>query len=209
MRILVVSATAFEVVPLANEFNTAKDIHFLYTGVGMVAATFAVTQHLVQHTYDLVIHAGIAGGFDKSMPLGSVFQLVEDAFSELGAEDDEVFLGIDDLGFGTASTRAFLPEAWQQCLPKMSKVKGITVNTVHGNTSSIAKIRERFPHVALETMEAAAVMQVCEKLQIPCLSVRSTSNYVEVRQRDAWNIPLAVERLNQELILILNAFQHL
>ena len=115
MRILVVAATAVEVESLKSEVlsresevgNEAKDsglktfdFELLITGVGMVATAFALGKHLAVNTYDLVVNLGIAGSFDRNIALGEVVEITEDTFAELGAEDDDEFIPIDDLGFG-------------------------------------------------------------------------------------------------------------
>jgi len=55
-------------------------------------------------------------------------------------------------------------------------------------------------------MEGAAFLFVCEHEQIPCIQLRAVSNFVEKRNKEAWNIPLAIENLNQQLIAIINDF---
>jgi futalosine hydrolase len=45
-------------------------------------------------------------------------------------------------------------------------------------------------------MEGAAFFYVCRQLNVPCIQIRAVSNYVEKRNRDAWNIPLAIKNLN-------------
>ena len=79
-------------------------------------------------------------------------------------------------------------------LSTIKNVKGITVNTVHGNTDSIDKIIKRL-NPEIETMEGAAFFYVCEKENITSLQLRAISNYVEKRNRDAWNIPFALNNL--------------
>ena len=76
----------------------------------------------------------------------------------------------------------------------LREVSGITVNTVHGNEKSISGIIERL-NPDIETMEGAAFFYVCEKEKQPCIQLRGISNYVEKRNREAWNIPLALKNL--------------
>ena len=61
-------------------------------------------------------------------------------------------------------------------------------------------------HPGVETMEGAAFLMSCSNDGIASLQVRSISKYVGRRNRDAWNIPLAIENLNKKAIEILNAF---
>ena len=72
----------------------------LITGVGMVATAFALGRHLANNDYDLAINLGIAGSFDRNIALGEVLEITQDTFAELGAENDNEFLPIDQLGFG-------------------------------------------------------------------------------------------------------------
>jgi futalosine hydrolase len=52
-------------------------------------------------------------------------------------------------------------------------------------------------------MEGAAVLYSCEQTGIPCLQVRSISNYVEPRSKESWKIDLAVKNLNDWAIRFL------
>ncbi len=87
-------------------------------------------------------------------------------------------------------------------LRQLKKVKGITINTVHGNKKSISKVISLYqPDV--ESMEGAAFFYACNKFNIPALQLRSVSNYVERRNVKNWNIPLAVKNLNEAVISLL------
>ena len=87
-------------------------------------------------------------------------------------------------------------------IESLPKVNGITVNTVHGNKDSIAKVVKKF-NPTVESMEGAAFMQCCDWTGLKHVQLRAVSNYVEVRNKDNWNIPLAIKNLNNTLINIL------
>ena len=53
-------------------------------------------------------------------------------------------------------------------------------------------------------MEGAACMMVAEKLDVKFMQIRSVSNYVETRNRDNWNLDLAIKNLHKELYNILS-----
>jgi futalosine hydrolase len=198
MRILIVAATLFEVesLKLKVESKTSdfglKTIDFLITGAGMVATAFALGQHLAQNQYDLAINLGIAGSFDRNIALGDVVEITEDTLAELGAEDDEDFITIDKLGFGESTFRSTytLPECFN-----IKKANAITVNTVHGNDASIKKL-SGYIDAQIESMEGAAFFYACKQVGVPSLQIRAVSNYVEKRNRDAWQIGLAIKNLN-------------
>lgn len=212
MRILIVAATEPEIGKLLADlrfsvydcdqcaniapnlkaaFNNAE-ITTLITGAGMVATAFALGRHLAKNKYDLAINLGIAGSFDRSIALGDVVEVTHESFAELGAEDDEDFITIDKLGFGESSFEATyaLPAQFN-----LKKVSAITVNTVHGNEASIQKLNDRV-NAQLESMEGAAFFYACKQVGLPCMQIRAVSNYVEKRNRDAWQIGPAIKNLN-------------
>lgn len=203
MRILVVAATSFEVESLKSEVESLKsdsrlktqDLELLITGVGMVATAFALGKHLVTHQYDLVINLGIAGSFDRSIALCDVVEVTEDRLSELGAEDDNTFLPIETLGFGESAFKTDTRLS-SYINSDLRLVTAITVNTVHGHEPSIKKLTDRV-QPQLESMEGAAFFYVCKQMGVPCLQIRAVSNYVEKRNRDAWQIGLAIKNLNK------------
>jgi futalosine hydrolase len=212
MRILVVAATEPEIGKLIADLRFSvydcdqganiscelrdayqrHDITTLVTGVGMVATAYSLGKHLAANRYDLAINLGIAGGFDRNIALGEVVEITEDRFSELGAEDDEAFLTIDQLGFGEGIFKSGydLPAALG-----LKKVSAITVNTVHGNEVNIQKLSQRISP-QLESMEGAAFFYACQQAGVPCVQIRAVSNYVEKRNRDTWQIGLAIKNLN-------------
>jgi futalosine hydrolase len=214
MRILVVAATEAEVINLKSaghdEASLLKDLDFelLITGVGMVATAFKLGQHLAVNQYDLVINLGIAGSFDREIALGEVLEISRDTLAELGAEDDARFLPIEELGFGEAT---FYPGTELANLYNLfntfgfKKATAITVNSVHGNDSSIAAVAARL-NPQIESMEGAAFFYACREMNVPCLQIRAVSNYVEKRNRANWNIGLAIKNLNTFAIEFLKLY---
>jgi futalosine hydrolase len=167
-------------------------IDFLTTGAGMVPTAFALGRHLAKNEYDLAINLGIAGSFDRNIALGDVVEVTHDSFTELGAEDDDDFIAIDKLGFGESSFEATYTLSPQF---NLKKVSAITVNTVHGNEVSIQKLSTR-ANAQLESMEGAAFFYACKQVGLACMQIRAVSNYVEKRNRNAWQIGPAIKNLN-------------
>jgi futalosine hydrolase len=207
MKILLVAATRAEIAFLAKHFQLpdqdfvrTKEFDLLITGVGMTATAYALGKHL-SATYKLVLNLGIAGSFDTNIPLTTVVNVTSDEFSELGAENGDTFLSIDQLGFGKAKFDA-RNNLLNNDIDKLPKVHGITVNRVHGEKISISKVTEQCNPV-VESMEGAAVLYCCEKESLPCLQVRSISNYVEPRNKERWQICPAIMSLNEWAIRFL------
>ena len=198
MNILIVAATNDEISPLKGINSVNHDLDFLLTGAGMVATAYELTKKLSTKNYDLAINCGIAGSFERSFKIGEVVSVADDIFSELGAEDGNEFLSLFKIGIdgkdsfqNTFSLKPF-------SMNELKEVRSITVNTVHGNESSIQSIIKRC-QPQIESMEGAAFFFVCEKENLPSLQLRSISNYIESRNKNNWNIPLALENLKVTL----------
>jgi futalosine hydrolase len=138
---------------------------------------------------------GIAGSFNKELKKGFVVEVFEDNFSEIGFEDN--------LSFSSFKNFEIKKKFTVEGKTELKKVRGITVNTVHGNSTSISEIIKReSPDV--ESMEGAAIFKVCEEFGVACIQIRSISNKVEVRDKSKWDIDLAISNLNFEVEKIIN-----
>jgi len=58
--------------------------NLLISGIGISKTTYSLTKALSKETYDLVIHIGIAGSFDKNITLASIINIVSETFGDLG-----------------------------------------------------------------------------------------------------------------------------
>ncbi len=223
MKILIVSATFSEIRYLyeqtqliskhddylsSHRYND-NDIDILITGVGMTTTAYQLGLAASKTNYDVAFNFGIAGSFDREINIGEVVNVVEDVVSELGGENAGLFMKFDDLIIDKKSVEKTI---WQvknyriylnAVTGILRRVKGITVNTVHGNDESIKKVIQLF-HPDVETMEGAAFLYFCRDRKIKSAQIRCISNYVESRNTALWNIKLAIENLNKTAIEILN-----
>lgn len=218
MKILIVSATKFEIEPLLKQMYSNAvvnrkllhckyrelEIDFLITGVGMVATAY-YSGKAINDSYDAAFNLGICGSFNSNLEIGTVVNVYEDCFSELGAEDGDAFLSLEDLKLEGVTKIRNSNGAMSIEIEKLPKVNGITVNTTHGNERTIEKVSQGF-HPIVESMEGAGFMFACENERIPYVQIRAVSNFVERRNKDSWNIPLAIKNLNDTFIKILDSF---
>jgi futalosine hydrolase len=212
MRILLVSATAPETDAIAATLQDFSRHHIdrLVTGVGMVATAARCAQALTKAPYDVALNLGVCGSFDPALPPGTVAHVVSDRIAELGAEDGEAFLTIQQMHLLGENEFPFTqgrlvnahPPA-TAALADLPAVDGITVNMVHGNARSIAAITARFaPQV--ESMEGAAFMFCCLNHGLAFAQVRAVSNLVEPRNRAAWKMTDAIDALTRAALSILH-----
>lgn len=223
MRILIVAATEMEVVPILAKLRTESEdarrsegtyrdhrVDVLVTGVGMVATAAWCSRALTATRYDLALNCGICGSFDPVLGPGRVAHVVADRIAELGAEDGEAFVSVQELKLLDEDEFPFTGGQLVNTMPPLNvaldelpAVSGITVNTVHGNRASIDAAVARFrPQV--ESMEGAAFMYACLLAGAPFAQIRAVSNVVEPRNRAAWNIAGAIESLGQSTLNILD-----
>jgi futalosine hydrolase len=223
MNILIVSATFLEIEPLVKNLGEGQPIlknltrfklkklvvDVLVTGVGMVATAYWTGKALSMNQYGAAINVGICGSFNREFPLGEVVNVISEMLPETGAEDGEYFLSLVDMklleldDFPFKDGRLINDSVFSSdSLSKLVTVSGVTVNTVHGNNKSIAKFRERF-EADVETMEGAAFFFACLQEDIRYLQLRAISNYVGPRDTTKWNIALAIQKINNVLLNIL------
>jgi futalosine hydrolase len=208
VRILIVAATEPEVAPIVERMNPAPtgdtcvdsytqgphEVDVLITGVGMVATAAWCSRALSLASYDLALNVGICGTFDSFIDLGTVVHVKSDRLAELGAEDGDRFLTLEDLELPGESEFVNLDPPSNPELDALPTVSGITVNAVHGNARTIAAIVERF-NPQVESMEGAAFMSACLIHKVQFAQVRAVSNLVEPRNRQAWNMADAIRNL--------------
>jgi len=224
MNLLIVAATAAEISPVIRHLEPYRvaahpesykkgslSIRLCLTGVGSTQATYAVTKAFASGPCDMAIQAGIAGSFSRTLSPGDVLRVQAEWFADLGAEDQDTFLDLFDLGLQDKDAPPFRQGALVAPLPEHAVLSAlpsgnaVTVNTVSGRARTIERLVSQY-HPVLESMEGAAFHYVCLQENVKFAQLRSVSNYVEVRDKSRWDIPLAVERLNALMIRYLEAF---
>ena len=225
MNILIVSATYLEIEPLLLQFSLEAEINqklksytynnhqidVLIPGVGMTCTAYWIGKTLNSKLYDVAINLGLAGSFDNNIKIGQTVHITSDQISELGAEDGESFLSLIDmdliededylLNHGKMNNTIAIQNS---VIDSLEIVSAITVNTTHGDNASIQKIKELF-NPQLESMEGAAFFYACLFEGITCAQIRTISNKVEKRNKDNWDIPLAVKNLCSTGLQLINS----
>ncbi|MGW1229171.1 futalosine hydrolase [Streptomyces sp. NPDC001478] len=228
MRVLVVTAVPVERDAVTRAFRggaetavhriPGAEIHragpwdVLAGEAGPAAAAASAAFALAAERYDLVVSAGIGGGFAPAAPVGSLVVASRIVAADLGAETPEGFLPVTELGFG----RSFH-------LPPRSLVRAVaaasgaatgdvlTVSTVTGSAERAAGLLAAHPDALAEAMEGFGVAEAAARLDLPVLELRAVSNAVGPRDRDAWRIGDALTALTGAfgtLIPVLEGWTH-
>lgn len=175
------------------------EIAVLVGGVGPAASAAAASAALASADYDLVISAGIGGGF-APLGVGGIAVASAIAFADLGAETDGGFVSASALGFGT-DHYAVAPQLAIELTDRTGGRLGtiLTVATVTGSAASADDLRGRFPDAVAEGMEGAGVAAAATMHGVPFAEVRAISNTVGPRDRAAWRIPDALAALGRAI----------
>jgi futalosine hydrolase len=211
MNILVCSPTEFELGPFIKfckstyeqtsfskfKINPADEIEIIITGVSSTICTHSLTKYFTLNPIDLAIQIGVAGTFDKSVPLGSVFEVKNDCFADWGAETNEkdVFVDLFDLQLANKNQYPFtekMLESEKQTFEKVQWVNAITVNMLSTNS-----YRNSF---LIESMEGAAFAYTCKMSLVDFTQLRGISNHVGDRNKESWELKLAIKNVNEILI---------
>lgn len=222
LRLLIVTAVPAErdAVRAGLPPGGAPAAAVLAGGVGPAAAAARTATALATEagSYDLVVSAGIGGGFPPAATPGSTVVASRIVAADLGAQvppdhagapgapgaeagteaDDrtEGFRSVAELGFGTDrfAPPAPLAEAVADALGAVC-APVLSVCTVTGTAERAAALRARHPQAAAEAMEGFGVAQAAALHDLPVLEIRTISNVVGPRDRSAWRIPAALAAL--------------
>lgn len=216
LKILYTSATAGEadslrhidgIIPVPGGFRIGKcEINTLVTGVGSLSLAWAMKQWVSSNARpDLAINAGIAGSYAGDFKVGDVVMPVSDCFADLGIETEDGYLTLAEAGLSDPDKYPF-KGGWinasnryvEMASSLLRPARAITVNTATGSKESINRLAGKY-NPDIETMEGAAFFYICALEELPFLAIRAVSNMVEPRNRDKWDIALALTNLSARL----------
>lgn len=181
--------------PRVAQSGPEAGVDVIVGGVGPAAAAAATSAALARGAYDLVLSAGIGGGFAPLAP-GAIAVASAIVFADLGAETAAGFVPISALGFGT-DTYAVVPQLAIELADRTGGHLGtiLTVATVTGSALTADRLTARIPDAVAEGMEGAGVAAAATVHGVRFGEIRAISNGVGPRDRDAWQVPAALAAL--------------
>lgn len=217
MRVIITAATHGEWMPSFQKINPKYvsnnkkfSVGFHESGIGMLASSVSLMKMFVQETPTLIIQVGIAGCFDKKIPLGKVFAVKDDFAGDIGVMENKVWKDLYDMKLDKPNDPPYekksLPNPWltQYNLLNVPTKKSVTVNCISTEKNKIELYSGRYKAV-LESMEGASLHYIGRDLTIPFLQLRAVSNYVGERDKSKWKIQEAIYNLNETLLAYLDA----
>ncbi|WP_330439593.1 futalosine hydrolase [Micromonospora sp. NBC_00821] len=187
---------------------TDRSVTVTPIGVGPAVAGAATARLLALaeaagRPYRAVVSAGVAGGFSDRAEVGDTVLGTASIAADLGAESPEGFIPVDELGMPPALLGAGsrvpadpgLLAALRAALPRATAGPVLTVSTVTGTTASTDELRRRHPEAVAEAMEGYGVAVAAAQAGVPFAELRTISNPIGPRDRDAWRLREALAAL--------------
>ncbi|WP_018221463.1 futalosine hydrolase [Salinispora pacifica] len=179
-------------------------------GVGPAAAGAGTARLLALaeaagRPYRLVVSAGVAGGFPNRVEVGGTVVGTSAIAADLGADSPTGFIPVDQLGMpaellgaGPAITAdPNLVATLRAALPAAAVGPVLTVSTVTGTVAGTEALLRRHPDTVAEAMEGYGVAVAAAHAGLPFVELRTISNPVGPRDRDAWRLREALAALTE------------
>ena len=207
MNILLIAATAREIEPFFENYRNTKrfqNIDILITGIGLTAVTYHLLKQIGLKKPDLIIQAGVAGCFDKKIPLGTVVIVKKETIADQSVVELKKLKTLFDLELVPHDQYPFT-KGWLENnneilkTSSLRKVKAISINEITTSTQRVKFYKDAFDPV-IESMEGAALHYTCLMEKIPFIQLRSVSNYIAERNKKKWDMKKSIINLNKELI---------
>ncbi|MET8229710.1 futalosine hydrolase [Micromonospora sp. NPDC005298] len=178
-------------------------------GVGPAVAGAATARLLALaeaagRPYRAVVSAGVAGGFVGRVAVGDTVLGTASIAADLGAGSPDGFIPIDELGMPPAllgggsvvPADPSLLAALRAALPTAALGPVLTVSTVTGTAAGTEELRGRHPEAVAEAMEGYGVAVAAAQAGVPFAELRTISNPIGPRDRDAWRLREALTALS-------------
>ncbi|MEV1014476.1 MULTISPECIES: futalosine hydrolase [unclassified Micromonospora] len=189
---------------------TATDVTVAPVGVGPAVAGAATARLLTLaeaagRPYRAVVSAGVAGGFTGRAAVGDTVLGTASIAADLGADSPDGFIGIEDLGMPPAllgggsvvPAHPALLATLRAALPMATIGPVLTVSTVTGTAAGTEELRRRHPEAVAEAMEGYGVAVAAAQAGVPFAELRTISNPIGPRDRDAWRLREALTALTK------------
>jgi futalosine hydrolase len=181
-------------------------------GVGKAAAAMRATELLVRARPAWLLLIGVCGAYPPApggpaLAVGDLCLVGEDRLADegVGLAGGE-FRGIAALGLGDEGPFRADPARTKAIAARLGIpiVAGATVSTCSGSDDLSRAVAGR-SGAQVETMEGAAVLQVCHHLEVPAVQLRCVSNRSGERPKGGWNLGDAVTRLHAAVRVLASA----
>jgi futalosine hydrolase len=180
----------------------AGGVHAYNVGVGPTAAAVGADVLLtLGPEYELVVSAGVAGGFRHRAGVGDLVLATEVIAADQGAITDDGFLTLKDMGMpgngGYAVDTVPIRPRLHGGSYRLIEGAVLTLSAMTGTENRAAELADRYPRAVAEAMEGYSVLEATRRTRenVMFAEIRAISNVIGRRDRSAWNLPTAFDVL--------------
>lgn len=161
-----------------NEFD------ILISGYGGSIASHWINKAIQRKNYDLVIHIGRSYALNDKSEVGSLVNVIDDYFGDVGFIFDSGFQSFFDFELISKDEHPFKngilenSSDYSEILTSFRKVSGMTCNTIPANLFQIGEIYiKNYPEVI--SSEGAAVLYACLESNIDLIQLSYVASDIE------------------------------
>ncbi|RMG97150.1 MAG: futalosine hydrolase [Deltaproteobacteria bacterium] len=173
------------------EVRPPPSVRLVEVGVGKVAAALGTFEAVHDARPAAVLSFGLCGTYDgRALGVGAACRVRQAVLSDEGVCTPHGFLGLGDLGLGTAEpldADGGLDRWLDHTAGPLPAVRAATVSTCAG-ASDLARARRERSGAVVETMESYAIAAACARLGVPWAEVRVVSNETGDRDRARFDL---------------------
>ncbi|MCZ4695880.1 hypothetical protein DWB61_14640 [Ancylomarina euxinus] len=186
-----------------NEFD------ILISGYGGSLVSHWVNKAIQRKSYDLVVHLGRSFTLNEKSEVGSLVNVIDDYFGDLGFTYDSGFQSLFDLELIPQNESPFNngilenPSDYSEILTSFRKVSGMTCNTIPANLFQIGEIYiKNYPEII--SLDGAAVLYACLESNTDVIQLSYVAGNLD-NATDHLNIDdLEIDRITEVLEDLLN-----
>lgn len=196
-----------------SRFMERHSLQRVVSGVGPGATAMNLTMVMERYLPELIIMAGVGGGYEGSgVHIKEVFLAESEAYGDLGRCVYEEIESIKIDG-GMPPAVFQLKDRWMRYLkpdffkgidgPLIKTVPMVTVSCSSGDPERAERLRLRF-NASAENMEGAAAAQVCNSYDVPLIELRGISNMAGDADKSGWMMEAALKETASAIFRVLN-----
>lgn len=192
-KVIVMFPTRREAGPFMERYG--KMFFTAMAGIGQTECAARTAKIIIEQNPGVIILAGIAGaipGREPHIRKGDTVLVVRENLADLGTLSGDGFAPLPKSGGGPAENHYDCLFPLPGIFPKVVSNTVNTAGTVYAASHTDA---------AIENMEGAGFFAVCNALGVPCVQIRTVSNYVG-EPREEWIVGQAVESLAENVALL-------
>ena len=197
-RVLIITAVQAE----ADAIGRPSGTFVVAGGIGRTNAAAATTAAILSDgPFAWVMSAGIAGALPNSgLRIGEIVIANKCVYAEEGLMTPDGFQDMKQMGFslGNFDGNTVPVDAWMlEQLSPLGTVGAIATVATCSGTDERAKLVEERTSCICEAMEGAAVVHAANRVSASGIEIRSISNRTGDRDKQEWDIELALNTLGQ------------